>query len=193
MNRSWYVRSVQAGAELEQILALQRANLAASVSEQEAREQGFVTAVHSLEVLQQMHALAPSVVAVSDGEVIGYALTMLVEARRYVPILEPMFELFEGLSWRGVRLASIPFYVMGQVCVAKQARGQGVFDALYRGHRDAYRERFELLVTEVSERNARSLRAHERVGFEPLHRYRDRVDNWVILGWDFGKSGSTTR
>jgi len=185
MNPSWTVRKLQERVELEQILELQRANLTANVSADEAREQGFVTAVHSLDTLQHMHELAPSIVARADSELAGYALTMLVEARAYVPILEPMFELLETLSVRGRSLRATRFYVMGQVCVAKTFRNQGVFDALYHGHREHYRERFELLVTEVSTRNPRSLRAHERVGFEPLHRYRDSVDEWVILGWDW--------
>jgi GNAT superfamily N-acetyltransferase len=185
MNPAWTVDQVRKPVELEQILALQQANLAANVSVDEARDQGFVTAVHSLETLQRMHELAPSIVARSDAELAGYALTMLIEARTYVPILEPMFELLETLSWQGCPLRELPFYVMGQVCVAKAFRGQGVFDALYRGHRECYRERFALLVTEVSTRNGRSLRAHERVGFEPLHRYRDSADEWVILGWDW--------
>lgn len=185
MNAPCTVGSVREPAELAQILALQRANLAANVSADEANAQGFVTAVHDLESLLRMHALAPSIVARGESGLAGYALTMLVEARSYVPILEPMFQLFETLSWRGRSLAATRFYVMGQVCVAKPFRGQGVFDALYRGHRDHYRERFQLLVTEVSLRNPRSLRAHERVGFEPLHRYRDSVDDWVILGWDW--------
>jgi GNAT superfamily N-acetyltransferase len=185
MNAPWTVGAIREPSELEQILALQRANLAANVGADEARAQGFVTAVHDLDSLERMHDLAPSIVARSESGLAGYALTMLVEARADVPLLEPMFQLFETLSWRGRALAGTRFYVMGQVCVAKPFRGQGVFDALYRGHRDHYRERFELLVTEVSLRNPRSLRAHERVGFQPLHRYRDRVDDWVILGWDW--------
>ena len=48
-----------------------------------------------------------------------------------------------------------------------------------------YAERFELLVTEISTRNQRSLRAHARVGFEPVHRYRDDVDEWEIVAWDW--------
>jgi len=183
MTPPWMVRTVRERAELAQILELQRANLAAHVSDAEVREQGFVTAVHSLAALQHMHDLAPSIVAQTETELAGYALTMLLEARADVPILEPMFELLETLSWRGRSLRATRFYVMGQVCVAKAFRGQGVFDALYRGHHEHYRERFELLVTEVSTRNPRSLRAHERVGFQPLHRYRDSVDDWVILGW----------
>lgn len=185
MSNSWTVGTVRDSSELEQILALQRANLAVNVSADEARAQGFVTAVHDLTSLLQMHALAPSIVARSESGLAGYALSMRVEARACVPILEPMFQLLETLSWRGRSLAATRYYVMGQVCVAKPFRGEGVFDALYRGHRDHYRERFELLITEVSTRNPRSLRAHERVGFQPLHRYRDSVDDWVILGWNW--------
>lgn len=185
MNPAWAVGKVRERAELAQILELQRANLAANVSIDEARSQGFVTAVHSLETLQHMHELAPSIVARADRALAGYALTMLVEARTYVPILEPMFELLETLTFQGRALHQTPFYVMGQVCVASAFRGQGVFDALYRAHREHYRERFELLVTEVSTRNGRSLRAHQRVGFEPLHCYSDSVDEWAILGWNW--------
>lgn len=184
---TWWVSPVKEPRELEQILDLQRQNLAPRLTAEAARSQGFVTAEHDLETLERMHALAPSIVARTPERVVGYALTMFVEAKAYVPILAPMFEVFTSLRWRGRLLSSVPFYVMGQVCVARDHRGQGVFDALYGGHRASYAERFELLVTEIATRNARSLRAHERVGFEPLHRYRDSADEWLIVGWDWAK------
>lgn len=179
------VGQVQNRAELQQILRLQQANLAANVSAEVVESQGFVTAVHTLEVLEQMHALAPSIVAKDGQAVVGYALTMLTGARAFVPILEPMFEVFSALVWRGRPLHSANFYVMGQTCVADGHRGQGVFDALYQAHKAHYATRFELIVTEISTRNRRSLRAHERVGFTPLWRYRDSVDEWLIVGWDW--------
>jgi GNAT superfamily N-acetyltransferase len=183
-SEAWRVQPLSDSADLQRILELQSANLATSIDAEELRSQGFVTAVHSLESLQQMHALGPSIIAKAGDQLAGYALTMLVEARRAVPILEPMFQLFEQLQWHGRPLLELRHYVMGQVCISKPFRGQGLFDALYQGHQAAYRERFELLVTQVSARNPRSLRAHERVGFEPIHRFRDRVDEWVVLGWD---------
>ncbi|HKO94276.1 MAG TPA: hypothetical protein VJU61_24150 [Polyangiaceae bacterium] len=184
---TWKVGLVEGRAELEQILELQRQNHLAQLTPEQAREQGFVTARHSLESLEQMHALAPSVVARAEpgAQIAGYALTMLREARAYVPILEPMFRLLESLSWRGSPLESLRYYVMGQICIAEAFRGQGMVPALYQAHQLHYAERFELLVTEISTRNARSLRAHERVGFEPLHRYRDNVDEWQIVAWDW--------
>jgi len=60
---TWNVGLVVEQAELAQILELQRQNHVAEVTPEHARVQGFVTARHSLESLEQMHALAPSVVA----------------------------------------------------------------------------------------------------------------------------------
>ena len=184
---AWDIELARGGSELEQILELQRENHLTQVTPEHARAQGFVTARHSLESLTGMHALAPSVLgwARPGGQLAGYALTMLREARPLVPILEPMFQLLESLSWRGSPLAKLDYYVMGQICVAEPFRGQGMVDALYRGHRLHYAERFELLVTEISTRNERSLRAHQRVGFEAVHRYWDGADEWLTVAWDW--------
>ncbi len=66
--------------ELEQILQLQAANLRDHVSPEQAVSQGFLTVAHTLEVLERMHALAPSVIAKDGEKLAGYALVMPVEA-----------------------------------------------------------------------------------------------------------------
>ena len=180
---NWSATLVRERTELEQILELQAQNLKLFVRPEIARTQGFLTAEHTLESLEQMHALAPSVVVHAGADLAGYALTMHSEARRCVPLLEPMFQMLDTLTWRGIVLASARYYVSGQVCVAEPYRGQGVFDALYAGQRASYAAQFEFLITQIATRNTRSLRAHERVGFEPIHRYRDASDDWLIVGW----------
>jgi GNAT superfamily N-acetyltransferase len=172
-------------SELDEVLALQRENLRDRISVEYAAREGFVTVAHTREALERMHALAPSIIA-RDGNVLaGYALVMPVEAQGLVPILAPMFRLFDTLAWRGRPLASYRYYVMGQVCVASGYRGQGVFDALYREHRVRYAGRYELCVTEIATRNTRSMRAHARVGFEVLTTYRDETDEWAVVVWDW--------
>jgi L-amino acid N-acyltransferase YncA len=166
--------------DIPAILRLQRENLEAAVPAGEARDQGFVTVVHDEATLRHMHALAPSVVAEVDGVLAGYALTMLSEARSFVPVLQPMFAQLD-------RLELGRFYVRGQICVGKPFRGSGVFDALYQGHRELYQDRFAEIVTEIALRNTRSMRAHERVGFRVVHRYRDATDDWAVVAWDFGR------
>jgi L-amino acid N-acyltransferase YncA len=181
------VRAARPG-DFPDILRLQRENLPGAISQAEAQAQGFVTVVHDQVILEKMHALAPSVVAERDGALAGYALTMPVEARRLLPVLEPMFGMLDEIEASGRPL--LRYYVMGQICVARGFRGSGVFDALYAGHRRLYAGRFDRVVTEIAVRNARSLRAHERVGFEVIHRYRDATDDWVIVAWDFGAKSS---
>ena len=73
---------------------------------------------------------------------------------------------------------------MGQICVAENYRGKGVFDSLYQKHKELNGSRYDLCVTSVSTRNNRSMRAHERIGFEIVHTFRDQTDEWNILVWN---------
>ena len=171
--------------ELQEILQLQQQNLLTHITGEEMRSQGFVTMKHSLDTLQKMNALAPAVLVKEEGKVIAYALTMLVECRQLMPALEPMFKLFEGLSWNGKPLTNYTYYVMGQICVAKDYRGRGLVNEMYQYHKKIYQSRFELLLTEISLRNTRSLRAHEKAGFKTIHVHKDELDEWAIVAWDW--------
>lgn len=187
------VELANGASDLDGILALQQANLPGSLSEDELRREGFVTVAHTRELLERMHAIAPSVVVRRADEVVGYALTMPVECRDFIPVLGPMFRLFDTLSYDGSPLASTPFYVMGQICIAKAWRGEGLFDAMYAAHRTHFSARYRLLLTEVSQRNGRSLRAHARIGFHTLTSYRDATDDWAVIALDLRRSAPGPR
>ena len=180
-----HTRLVATREDLQDILTLQRGNLREHVSAKDAEREGFLTVAHDLDVLARMHALAPSVIAREGDALAGYALVMPLEARDAVPVLAPLFAQFDALTWQGRPLGASRYYVMGQVCVARAFRGQGVFDALYRGHREAYAHRFDFTVTEIATRNTRSMRAHARVGFQVLTTYRDALDEWAVVLWDW--------
>lgn len=175
--------------DLDGIMALQRANLETTVGPERAARDGFVTVVHTRGALEAMHALCPSTVAKLGDAVVAYALVMPLECRAFVPILEPMFALLATLELAPNAtsaprpIADVATYVMGQICIAPTHRGTGLFDALYAAHRTHYAARWELCVTDVATRNTRSLRAHERVGFQRLATYADATDTWALLGW----------
>jgi len=171
--------------ELQQILQLQQENHIENIDGSEMQAQGFVTLRHDAATLKQMHELAASVIIKEDDKVVAYALTMLRECRQLIPDLEPMFALFDNLDWNNKPLNSYRFYVMGQVCIAKPYRGKGLFEQLYAHHRKVYQSQFDLLVTEISTRNHRSLRAHEKTGFTTIHTHRDNLDEWRVVGWDW--------
>jgi RimJ/RimL family protein N-acetyltransferase len=185
MESTYRAAAVQHRTELEQILALQRKNLKQELPEEEMRSQGFVTLRHELAALEQMHALAPSIIAHQGRELVAYALMMPRECRALMPVLAPMFELFDRLEYRDKPLNEHRFYVMGQICIDKAHRGKGLFELLYLKHRELYQQRFDFIITEIAVRNQRSLRAHERAGFQILHTYRDATEEWAVVLWDW--------
>jgi hypothetical protein len=172
-------------SELQQILHLQQQNLQANISSEELKSQGFVTFQHDLKTLQQFHELAPSVIVKDDTNVVGYALTVVNEARHIFPPMESMFLLLETLQWKGNPFHSYRYYEMGQVCISKDYRGKGVFEMLYQQHKKSYSNKYDLLVTKISTKNHRSLRAHEKVGFQTILVEKDELDEWAVVVWDW--------
>lgn len=175
--------TVSTRAEVRQILELQAANVPGALSPEVIASQGFVTVKHDPEVLQRMNDAAPSVIAIADGRVVGYALVMLREFGPDVPVLQPLFSRMDGLAWRDWPLRDNPrWFVMGQICVAASHRGQGIVDGLYAMMKERYRDRYDFTVTEIAERNARSRRVHERVGFQTFHKYSNDTtgETWHV-------------
>lgn len=184
-NRKLIASLAENDTELQQILSLQQENLLINLSADEQKDQGFVTLHHTLSLLQQMHKLAPNVIVKDGHKLVGYALTMAPGCRRLVSGLEPMFRLLDTLYYKEKLIADLSYYVMGQVCVDKNYRGQGVFQLLYDFHRKSYAATYDALITEIATRNHRSLRAHEKVGFEIIHTHRDELDEWAVVLWDW--------
>src|SRR5262245_38255007 len=119
--------TVSTADEVRQILDLQAANLATALTPDVIASQGFVTVRHDPDVLLRMNAAAPSIIAKDGDRVVGYALVMPRAFAPEVPILRPLFERLEELSWRGAPLREQPrWFVMGQICVADSHRGRGI-------------------------------------------------------------------
>jgi ribosomal protein S18 acetylase RimI-like enzyme len=132
-----------------------------------------------------MNNEAKHIIAVDNDKVVGYALTMLKEYKNLIPVLVPMFAVFESIEYENTKLNNVNYYVMGQVCVADTHRGKGIFKALYEKHKEVYASKFDLLLTEVSSSNLRSMRAHEKVGFKTINTFKDATDEWNILSWNW--------
>jgi 2-polyprenyl-3-methyl-5-hydroxy-6-metoxy-1,4-benzoquinol methylase len=187
---------VSGTGEVGQILDLQAANLASVLTPGTIASQGFLTVRHDPDVLLRMNEAAPAIIAKDGDRVVGYALVMPRRFASDVPILQPLFQLLEGLSWKDVALRDSPrWFVMGQVCIAAGYRGQGIFDGLYRTMASVYRDRFDFTVTEVAARNTRSLRAHARVGFETLQHHTDDStgERWHVIALDLARPAQAGR
>lgn len=172
----------------EQILDLQRQNLLGARSEAEQMREGFVFAVHTMDLLKKMAAQLPQVIALCNDQVVGYTLAMPVSMRYEMPSLVPMFEAFEQCTYREKPLTTYRFMVGGQVCVARAFRGQGLLRRLYEEARNRLPSGYQLCVTEVAERNPVSLRAHQKMGFEVVGTYHDGKEQWHVVVWEMEKA-----
>lgn len=169
----------------EQILALQKQNHYAEISETQQNQNGFVFASHTLPVLKKMAAQMPQVIALCGGEVIGYNLAMSSTMADILPSLLPMFEEFNKWDYEGKALSAYRFVVGGQVCVDENFRGMGLIRSLYQKTKEVIAEDFQLCITEISVRNINSLKAHQRIGFEVVGNYDDGAENWNLMVWKF--------
>ncbi len=171
--------------DLEGIRHLQLANLKGEISPCEAAKEGFVTASYPLECLQQMHAAHPSVVAKSGDRVIGYALVACSEIRNCNELLQYFFEMADDIIYQGRPMRDYKYVIVGQLCVAKGYRGRGIVDQMYNFYRITLSSKYDLCITDVAGDNPRSLRAHQKSGFNVIDEVFSDGVTWSIIVWDW--------
>ncbi len=175
MDRISYKRA-DTLSELNQILELQRINLPESLSAEDRVGEGFVTVHHDLDILQRMNEACKHIIAIVNDEVLGYALCMSPLFREDIPILKPMFIKIDQV------LPNASYMVMGQICIDKKFRKQGVFQGLYKFMVSQMKPDYDYIVTEVDRKNTRSMGAHKHVGFITLLTYAADGHDWEMLG-----------
>ena len=171
--------------DLKQILHLQALNHKSNLSPEQALKNGFVTVRHTESLLKTICQPYHHIIAKLDDKVVGYALVMLSRYSNLVPELQMMDDLLNKLYYTNKPMRTFKYVIMGQICIAEEVRGKRVFDDLY-GYMSTYlKNHFDFIITEVAERNQRSMKAHQRVGFHTIHTYHeesiDEVWNVVIL------------
>ena len=170
--------------DLAGILELQKKNLPTYLPREEIDSQGFVTVNHSPGELQQLHAIEPSLIVKDGDKIVGYALAMTEASKTIIPVLVPMFDIFNNIMYKGKAISSYRYIVVGQVCIDKAYRGQGVFDDCYKAYKATFGSKYDFAITEISTKNKRSLNAHQRAGFRSIHTYAvPGGDEWDIVLW----------
>tara|TARA_R110002072_G_scaffold85225_3_gene193034 strand:- start:4248 stop:4778 length:531 start_codon:yes stop_codon:yes gene_type:complete len=162
--------------ELRQILDLQKANLAAVISSEEKEKEGFVTVEHTFEILKAMNDMCPHIIAVVNNTVVGYALCMHPKFADTIEVLRPMFnEILVAIE------VNVSWIVMGQICIDKEYRQQGIFRNLYKTMLEEITPRFSTIITEVDASNSRSINAHYGIGFRKLSTYKADGRLWELI------------
>jgi L-amino acid N-acyltransferase YncA len=174
-------------SDLEGILSLQKINLARGLSSEEIQSQGFVTVDHSYEQLKKLNDIEKHVIAKDRDKVVGYVLAMTQKSRNDIAILVPMFDMFDKIVFKGNHVNEWNYIIIGQVCVDKAYRGQGIFDQCYAAYKKFYQDKYDFAITEIAASNTRSLQAHKRIGFQEINSYKspDKTE-WIVVAWEWG-------
>lgn len=187
------IREAAHAWELEGILALQRANLRKHLSDADAGQQGFLTAEYDLPFLHAMNAARPSIIAVHQSQVVGYALVATQPIRNGHPFVRNLFDAIDPIPFGGGCLGAIPYVVVGQLCVGREHRGRGLVRRLYGHFRDTLQSDYHCAVTDIARDNIRSMRAHQATGFQVVHSIRYEGREWDVVVWNWRSDDGRVR
>ncbi|CAM4926330.1 unnamed protein product [Rotaria socialis] len=150
--------TAQSEEDLLNIISLMKSNLRKNLSLDQQTSGGFLSIECAYDVLRKMNQPAPSVIATdtTSNKLVGYALASLPEIAVELPDIAKLILLINTLDYK-----------------ADGYRGQMVFDGMLQKHRELYSDRYEMMITCISNKNVRSLRAHARVGFETIYTFND--------------------
>lgn len=171
--------------DLPGILSLQRKNLQEALSPEEFQKEGFVTIAHDIQILRSMNNKHQHSVLKEGDAVIGYALAMHKSFSHDIPILTPMLARIDKQLQLINPSDPLDYIIMGQICIAKEYRGMGLFSMLYKDLKNRLSSEYEHIITEVDMQNPRSLRAHQKVGFETLEVYKKGGRTWNLIIWNW--------
>src|SRR5688500_2995912 len=110
--------------DLQGILTLQKANLPQALTKEQIQSQGFVTVSHSYNDLKKLNEIEKHIIAKDGNNVVGYLLAMTEQSKADIPVLIPMFNLFEKITLGDKVVSDYNYIVVGQACIDKQYRGQ---------------------------------------------------------------------
>jgi ribosomal protein S18 acetylase RimI-like enzyme len=172
-------------ADLVQVRALLEANHARAVDPALWESQGYVTMDYTVDQLASICGPYRHVVAKDGDSVVGYALVLLPEQKAPFTILDDMFNKIAAGSIDGKPIREGDYFVMGQVCIAHAYRGQGIFGRLYQALKQQMERDFAYVITEVSDKNVRSMGAHRALGFRDIAVAGAAPSEWHVVAWDW--------
>ena len=133
------------------------------------KQDGFISVRFTMETLNEMTDNGITVVAVADDITAGVLSAQSCDYNlRSIPLAAKLIEACHGLTFQNEDIELDRAIICGPVCVAKDFRGQGIFEKMYDVFKVEARDSYDLGLTLIARTNPRSLRAHEKIGYKNL-------------------------
>lgn len=181
------VSRIATEADIPGIHALQEANLYANLNKQE-RKDGFVTTPFTANQLKEIIGRSGLFVTEEGGEIIAYVFAGTWDYFDQWPIFPYMSSRFPELRYKDFEVSRSASFQYGPVCIAKSYRNKGVFRATFETMRLEWIKYYPLSVTFVNAINDVSEKAHLRLGWEEIDRFKFNGNRYISLAFDMTRS-----
>lgn len=168
--------------EISKIISLQNFTHFSNVSDNQKEKEGFVSVRTNIDQLNKLNKRVGVLVAVSGNKVIGYEMPLDLDIAREIILLDPFIERFLKIDYKGKKIKNYKWIIEGQINIQKEYKGMGIAEKLHKEFIKILKPKYELIVTEISDQNPRSLYVHtKKLGFKIIQTYSSNGRNWHIL------------
>ena len=171
--------------DLLQIKVLNEDNLKINLSQQDQSKYGFLTLEYNIELLLKMNNIEKSIVVKEDNEVVGYAIVTNKTVYGLNKLFDDLIDRVKTLTYCHNNLNNVEYALVGQLCIKKNYRGKGLVKKIYEFYKQEYSKKYKYLITDIDERNKRSLSAHLKSGFQIIDNFYWAESYWNIILWDW--------
>jgi hypothetical protein len=171
--------------QLKEVKNLQSKNLKDNLSSTIKSNDGFLTASYSISFLKSITKKSPSIIAVVEGEIVGYLLASTKKLTEGNEFLKNLIMKINRKFYKSKQLSKFNFIIVAQLCVASSHRAQGIVKKMYTLFKNKYSSIYPFCLTVVDLENKRSIRAHLNVGFKIIDSIKMENSEAVIIIWEW--------
>jgi hypothetical protein len=178
------------------ILRLQQAHYVLNLSPTEREQNGFIGILAPEPALKEIIPTGNVLVACLDQRVLGQIILPTIEQSRLFgqdPVV--IHERLSQLQFEGHPLTSYRIIHCLQLVIDRDHRRQGIHDLLLKGARTFFSDRYDLLISEISLLNTRSVRVHlSKKRLHVVMQYEsergEEGHDWYIIVYDLRPASS---
>lgn len=174
--------------DIHQILALQKQNIFANLSETE-REDGYVTTAFTYAQIREIIGFKGLFVTEMEGTIIAYAFAGSWKYFSQWKIFKVMIASFPKLIFDGKRINTQNTFQYGPICIAKEYRGIGILESIFEKMRLEMLKKYPISITFINKENKRSIFAHtQKLNWDIIDEFEFNNNTYLTLGFNMKNS-----
>ncbi|MFK7770481.1 MAG: GNAT family acetyltransferase [Saprospiraceae bacterium] len=174
--------------DIHQVMALQKENLFANLSESE-REDGYVTTPFTYAQIREIIGQKGLFVTEMKGEIAAYVFAGSWKYFSQWKMFKVMIASLPKLIFDGKRLNTQNTFQYGPICIHKKYRGNGILESIFEKMRLEMVKKYPISITFINKENKRSLFAHtQKLNWDIIDEFEFNNNTYLTLGFDMKNS-----